>query len=41
MSFHLLCRLVVAWTGHVGHVGGYGLNLPHELISDPGIVLEQ
>lgn len=32
---------MVAWTGHVGHVGCYGLDLPHELIANPGIVLEQ
>lgn len=40
-EFHLLCRFVVAWTGHVGHVGCYGLDLPHELISNPGIVLKR
>jgi len=32
---------MVAWTGHVGHVGCYGLDLPHELISNSGIVLQQ
>lgn len=32
---------MVAGTGHVGHVGCYGLDLPHELISNSGIVLEQ
>lgn len=32
---------MVAWTGHVGHVGCNGLDLPHELITNPGIVLEQ
>lgn len=32
---------MVAWTGHVRHVGCYGLDLPHELIPNPGVVLEQ
>ena len=41
LEFHLLCRFMVAWAGHVGHVGCYGLDLPHKLISDPGVVLEQ
>lgn len=40
VEFHLLCSFMVAWTGHVGHVGSYGLDLPHELISNPGIILE-
>lgn len=31
---------MVAGTGHVGHVGSYGLDLPHELVSNPGIILE-
>lgn len=31
---------MVAWTGHVGYVGRNGLDLSHELISNPGIVLE-
>lgn len=31
---------MVAWTGHIGYVGRYGLYLPHELISNPGIVLQ-
>lgn len=41
VEFHLLCGFVVAWTGHVGQVGCYGLDLPHELIPNPGIVLQQ
>lgn len=41
LKFHLLCGFMVAWTGHIGYVGCYGLDLPHELISNPGIVLEQ
>lgn len=41
IKFHLLCGFVVARTGHIGYVGSYGLDLPHELISNPGIVLEQ
>lgn len=41
ITFHLLCGFMVAWTGHIGYVGRYGLDLPHELISNPGIVLEQ
>lgn len=41
INFHLLHGLVVAWTGHVGHVGCYRLDLPHELITNPGIVLKQ
>lgn len=41
MKFHLLCGFMIAWTGHVGHVGCYRLDLPHELITNPGIVLEQ
>lgn len=40
IKFHLLCGFMVAWTGHIGYVGRYGLNLSHELISNPGIVLE-
>lgn len=40
-KFHLLCGFMVAWTGHIGYVCRYGLNLPHELIPNPGIVLEQ
>lgn len=40
-KFHLLCGFVVAGTGHVGYVGRYGLDLPHELISNPGVVLQQ
>lgn len=40
-EFHLLRCFVVAWTGHVRHVGCYGLDLPHELIPDPGVVLQQ
>lgn len=38
---HLLCGLVVAGTGHVGNIGRYGLDLPHELISNPAVVLQQ
>ena len=34
-----LGRFVVARTGHVGNVGGDGLDLSHELIADPRIVL--
>ena len=34
-----LGRFMVARTGHVGNVGGDGLDLPHELIADPRIVL--
>lgn len=41
IKFHLLCGFMVAWTGHVGHISCYGLDLPHELITNPGIVLEQ
>lgn len=40
-KLHLLRGFVVAWTGHVGYVGRYGLDLPHELISNPGVVLQQ
>lgn len=32
---------MVAWTGHIGYVGRNGLDLSHELISNPGIVLER
>lgn len=39
--FHLLCGLMVPGTGHVGNVGRYGLDLPHELISNPAVVLQQ
>lgn len=31
---------MVARAGHVGHVGRYGLDLPHELIADPGVILQ-
>lgn len=40
VKFHLLCGFMVAWTGHIGYVGRNGLDLSHELISNPGIVLE-
>lgn len=32
---------MVAGTGHVGNIGRYGLDLPHELISNPAVVLQQ
>lgn len=32
---------MVARAGHVWHVGGYGLDLPHELVSNPGVILER
>lgn len=40
IKVHLLCGFVVAWTGHVGNIGRYGLDLPHEFISNPGVVLQ-
>lgn len=36
-----LFSLVVPRTGHIGHVDSYGLDLTHELISNPAVVLKQ
>uniref|UniRef100_A0A0E9QNS3 Uncharacterized protein n=1 Tax=Anguilla anguilla TaxID=7936 RepID=A0A0E9QNS3_ANGAN len=36
---HSLCALVVPRAGHIRHVGSNGLNLAHELIPNPAVVL--
>lgn len=41
IEFHLLFGFMVAWAGHVGHIRSYGLDLSHEFITNPGIILEQ